>query len=180
MNTTSSFCITSTEYIQIKDKIGDLPWTIGWQFLRQSPPNAHTEEIEDLSQDVWLSICGAVHCIKRQKYVKEAFKLIEKFNPNNKEKQRLEDRWNHRAGTGKKSFHIEEELELRNLVNQTIPKEIRPDPYLELKINDKILPYLKSAMYNKSKRKIGTNIKERPLRKSSISIQTLQESGWNI
>jgi len=65
----SSYPVRDSEYKVLEDKFEDLLHYAGWQLLKKNSQNNHTEEEEDIAQELRLSMIRAGSYYKRQVYI---------------------------------------------------------------------------------------------------------------
>ena len=172
---TSNFPVTHNEYSQLDEKYSSLLQFIGWQLIKKNTRNNHTDEQEDVVQDLRISLIRAGSYYKRQIYIEKCLELCKKYVKNDMLKNMLDSLdylWNNKTkhGAGRQSFGPFQEALLEKLVKKVVPKKERPSKTEPLKIDSKFSTYCKSIVWNQSKQ-IGRNIsKTKSFRNSQVSL----------
>ena len=149
---------------------------ISWDLIKRNGRNNHTDEQEDVNQEILISLMHAGSYYKRQTYIQKSLDLCEKYAKKKKflsiMVQELRLLWKNkkRHGAGKQKFGAYQEKMLDKLVKILIPKSERPLKNAPLQINSDFGPYCKSIAWNRQ-RALGKKIsREKPLRQNQVSV----------
>lgn len=170
-----AFPITNEEFLRLEKQFDNLLHFAGWKLLRGNEGGLHTEQEEDVYQELRIAMLKAASYYKRQTWVEACLESL----PDSPAKQRLTDRWNGRAHHKRgASFGEHEEQELKRLIER-MPE--RPDCDTPLVIDAQFRTYAKSIIWNHEKQ-MGKRIgKEKPLRAGCVSLSENQHlSGLRI
>jgi len=172
----NNYPIKDEEYAVLEKKFDDLLHYAGWQLLKKNTQNNHTEEEEDIAQELRLSVIRAGSYYKRQVYIESCFLSLKRCPIEDKFSRSvlndLRELWDNRTrhGAGRSTFHAPQEEMLTKLVKKYVPKAERPSPEAPLKFDSKFSTYCKSIAWNQIK-SIGRRItKEKSIRSHSVSI----------
>ncbi len=152
----SNFPVSDEEYQYLSQKFGKLLFFASHQLKKQNSQNNFIDDVEDISQELQLSILRAGSYHKRQNYIEKCLLMV-KTKTNDKFLgcivEELEKLWSNRTrhGAGRQKFGPHQEQLLNKLVNKLIPKKSRPDPKEPLKIDTKFSNYCKSILWNSCK-----------------------------
>lgn len=171
----NGFPITNEEYECLEKQFGQLTKYAAWQLLRKNNNNNHTDDFEDVNQELIMSLIRAGSYYKRQVYIEDSLKVAKLYAKDNFIKfilTELEDLWNNRTrhGANRQKFGVHQENILNRIVKQVVPSKYRPDRKRPLKIDTKFATYCKAIAWNAQK-SMGRKItKEKSLRSSQISL----------
>ena len=172
----NNYPVGEKEYAILEDKFGDLLHYAGWQLLKKNTQNNHTEEEEDIAQELRLSVIRAASYYKRQVYIESCFLSLEKYIIKDKFTvsvfSNLVELWKNRTkhGASRQKFGPPQEEMLAKLVKGYVPKAERPNPEAPLKFDSRFNTYCKSIAWNQLK-SIGRKVtKEKSLRSHAVSI----------
>lgn len=165
----------------LEEEFGRLLHTMGWELLRKNYQNNHTEEEEDIAQELRLSMLRAGSYYKRQIYIESCFNVVEKYAKGmnvdilNELKSLWKDRTRH--GANRQKFGPYQEDMLFQLVKKVVPKNLQPDPQKPLTVDTKFSTYCKAIAWNAQKN-IGKKItKEKFWRSGQVSISEFDYLG---
>lgn len=185
------FPITNKEYEYIEKEFGHLMYYNAWELIRKNKKNYHTDDIEDVVQEVRFASIQAVSYFKRQIYIESCMKVLEDhFNttqnlaPTIKSQEvsklkKLNKLWENRTkhGANRQKFGEREEKILEDMIVMHIPENARPDKNQDLKINPQFVTYYKTIIWNKQKN-IGKKItKEKAIRNGMVSLSEYEYLG---
>lgn len=185
MNNTifQKFPITSEEYAELDKRFGDLCNFAGWQLLRKNIKNNHTDELEDITQQLRMALIRAGCYYKRQVYIEDCLELCKKYSKKSpfisKVVKELEYLWANRTkhGANKQKFGEHQEKMLDYIVGRCVPKDKRPDPKRPLIIDSKFSTYCKAIAWN-SQKSLGRKItRERSIRTGQVSLSEYDYMG---
>lgn len=171
----NNFPITCDEYDELQKKFGKLCYYAAHQLKKKNTNNNSTEDIEDINQELQLSIVRAGSYYKRQTYIENCLNLLETHT---KDKifrlfiENLKDLWKNRTrhGASHQKFGDYQEYLLDILMNKFVPKEKIPNKLRCLKIDKKFITYCKAILWNGQKL-IGKKItKEKNIRTGLCSL----------
>src|ERR1700677_2960542 len=150
------FAVTNEEYNILMKKFQDYIHFISWQLIRANVKNNHTDEEEDITQQLYIAVLRTVRYYKRQVYIESCFEVIEKYAKDHFSKSLLlelmilwSDRKKHGAHT--KKFGDHQEMILDYLIRCCVPVKQRPNKYQSLVIDEKFTRYMKSILWNDSR-----------------------------
>lgn len=66
-----SFPITNSEYFNLENEFGRLAKKAAWELLRKNTRNNHTDDFDDINQELLMSIIRAGSYYKRQIYIEQ-------------------------------------------------------------------------------------------------------------
>lgn len=170
-----NFPITDQEFRQLEKKFGGLAHYAAWQLIKKNSRNNHTDEEDDIAQELRLSLLRAGSYYKRQVYIESCLELCKQHA---KDKfmvalvQRLESLWANktRHGANKQVFGQHQEFMLEQLVKRIVPRGQRPSRKEPLQIDGKFTTYCKAITWNAQK-SMGKKItKEKTFRCSQVSL----------
>jgi hypothetical protein len=170
-----SFKLTDEEYIQLEKKFGQLCKYQAWQLLRKNAHNNHTDELEDIEQDLLIAMVKAGVYYKRQMYIESCLKAATKHARDKFVKdlvEQLAELWKQRTkhGANKQKYGEYQEKLLESIVRQIVPENERPDPKRPLVMDSKFATYCKQITWNQQK-SLGRKItRERSIRSGLTSL----------
>lgn len=177
--TYKEFQITDSEYLLLDSNFGDLVHYAAWQLLKKNVKNNHTDELEDIAQDLRMSVVRAGIYHKRQVYIKNSFEKLKKYCCFSKwdaidlySLVKLIYLWveRKRHGANRRKFGIRQEEMLLDLVNKYVPLSERPSKKEPLKIDPTFVTYCKAITWNCQK-SMGKKItKEKKWRSGLVSL----------
>lgn len=170
-----SFPITEKEYSMLNDKFGELCEYQAWQLIKKNTRNNHTDNQEDIAQDMRIALLRAASYYKRQCYIEECLELCVKYAKDgviNSVVKQLNSLWKNKTkhGANKQKFGPHQEKVLEKLVTTVVPKKNRPDKSQLLKIDAKFTTYCKAITWNAQKA-LGKKItREKSIRTGMVSL----------
>jgi hypothetical protein len=179
-NISDNFPITEKEYFELDEKFGQLTHYISWQLLKKNTRNNHTDDEEDIAQEIKISLIRAGSYFKRQVYIEKCLALCAKYAKGRLNKnlvKSLQNSWKNktRHGAGKQRFGQPQIDMLEKLVAKFVPEDKRPSKLDPLDVGSKKFAiYCKSICWNTSKH-IGKQIsKMKLIRNGSVSINEFE------
>ncbi len=169
------FAVTNEEYQQLQKQFGDLCYFAAWQLMRKNIKNNHTEDIEDIMQQLHMAIIRAGRYYKRQIYIETCLEKAEEHASDRFLKRvvkELKDLWANRTkhGANKQKFGDHQESLLNYIVSKCVPENQRPSSYADLRIDKKFTTYCKAIAWNAQK-SLGRKIsRERSVRSGQVSL----------
>lgn len=170
-----SFPISNEEYTSLENTFGQLTKYASWQLLRKNAKNNHTDDFDDINQELIMSLIRAGSYYKRQVYIEQCFEVAKKYVKDIFILQLLnglENLWKNRTRHGanrQKYGHYQEEL-LYKIVKKFVPSRERPKKNAPLKIDSKFSTYCKAIAWNAQK-SLGRKItKEKTIRSGIASL----------
>lgn len=170
-----NFPITPQEYQSLDKSFGDLALFASWQLISRNKNNNQTNEVEDVAQELRMSLIHAGCYYKRQVYLESCMEILKEYMKSKrsiKQLEKLEDLWQNKTkhGAGKQKFGIKEEEILETLIQKYVPVDRRPDKKQPLIIDKKFIRYCKAITWNRQKY-LGKKItKERSFRVGCVSL----------
>ena len=177
-----NFPLTNDEYLELESRFGDLCNFAAWQLIRKNVKNNHTDEIDDIAQQLRMAVIRAGCYYKRQIYIEQCLELVSKYCKDIFMKSMVEELnnlWINRTkhGANKQKFGEHQENILKYLVLKFVPLDKRPDPKNCLKIDSKFTTYCKSITWNAQK-SLGRKItRERSIRTGQVSLSEFDYLG---
>jgi hypothetical protein len=184
------FIVTNSEFELLHKQFSDLAYFASWQLMRKNVKNNHTEDIEDIMQQLLMSIIRAGRYYKRQVYIEACLAVVEiclgvdaehgegdKFLQNVVEE--LKELWLNKTkhGANKQKFGPHQEQLLDQIVLKCVPIELRPDPKAPLRMDKKFHTYCKAIAWNQQK-SMGRKIsRERAVRSGQVSLSEFDYLG---
>ena len=169
------FIVTDGEYQMLHKQFGDLAYFASWQLMRKNVKNNHTEDIDDIMQQLLMSLIRAGRYYKRQVYIEACLSTSEQFADDrflqNVVKE-LQELWANKTkhGAHRQKFGQHQEKLLDSIVCKCVPMELRPDKKAPLKIDKKFTTYTKAICWNQQK-SMGRKItRERVIRSGLASL----------
>lgn len=169
------FAVTNEEYKKLQEQFAELCYFAGWQLMRKNLKNNHTEDLEDVVQQLHMALILAGRYYKRQIYIESCLKVAEEYandeflsNIINELKQLWATRTKH--GANKKKFGDHQEALLEHIIRECVPVEKRPNINESLKMDKKFKTYCKAIAWNKQKYMGKKITRERHIRSGQVSI----------
>jgi hypothetical protein len=170
-----NFPISNEEYMKLEESFGQLTKYASWQLLRKNTKNNHTDDFDDINQELIMSLIRAGSYYKRQIYIEKCLEVA-KFYVKDvfiiKIVQELDNLWQNRTrhGANRQKFGQPQEQLLNQVMKKFVPPSTRPDKNALLKIDNKFSTYCKAITWNAQK-SMGRKItKEKSIRAGSISL----------
>ena len=147
------------------------------QLKKKNLKSNHTDDIEDINQELQLSIIRAGSYFKRQTYIENSLKAAKKHIEKNNVFlmliiKNLENLWSNRTrhGASRQKFGEYQEYLLEKIITNYVPKEYAPRKDENLKIDNKFSTYCKAIVWNGQK-SMGKKItKEKSIRSGLCSL----------
>ena len=174
-NICDQFPISNTEYLSLEKEFGQLTKYAAWQLLKKNAKNNHTDDFDDINQELLMSIIRAGSYYKRQIYIEKCFVAVKKCCDDKflcLVIAALEHLWKNRTrhGANRQKFGGTQEKLLDKIIKTLVPLEHRPDKYAHLKIDNKFATYCKAITWNAQK-SMGRKItREKSLRTGLVSL----------
>jgi hypothetical protein len=148
-----SFQLTNQEYLELDSKFGQLVNFQAWQLLKKNAKNNHTDEFDDVAQEMRMALVRSAVYTKRQNYIQRCFIAAAKHTKDPFTKKvlgELEDLWakRKRHGANRRKFGLHQERILDHIVNRFVPDTERPDKSACLSIDTQFITYCKSVTWN--------------------------------
>jgi hypothetical protein len=170
------FKINADEFRELEDKFGKLCLYASWQLISNNSRNNHQLDVDDIKQELLMSVIRAGSYYKRQTYIESSFEILEKYVLDDgifkKIFDSLKDLWKNKThhGAYRRKFGDPQEEILEKLIKKFVPLQQRPDINLRLDINAKFVIYTKQIIWNAA-RHVGKKItKEKHLRVGQVSL----------
>lgn len=178
------FPISESEFQQLDKQYGKLCYKQAHMLYNANYRNNHTEDREDMFQEIKISMLHAGSYYKRQTYIENCLDLAEQHAEGEFEKlvlDELKTLWKNKAhhGASKQKFGPHQEKMLERFM-RFVPKKDRPDKKAPLKMDGKFGSYCKSITWNRQ-RALGKKItREKPLRTGLASLSEFSYLGGKI
>jgi hypothetical protein len=169
-----TFRLTNAEYEELDNKFNRLCYKIFSELKRKNSRNNYTEDLDDVMQDLRISLVRAGCYYKRQTYLEDCMASCRKNLTNHfllMILTELEDLWLKRTchGANRQKFGEHQEKALELLV-QTLHPNHRPNKNRGLQLDGKFSTYCKAIAWNCEKN-IGKKItRERVIRGGLVSL----------
>jgi hypothetical protein len=174
-NIADEFPISDDEYGELDKTFGDLCRFAAWQLLKKNANNNHTDDFEDVNQELLMSLVRAGSYYKRQVYIENCFRAAREYARDgfvNEMLMELERLWANRTrhGANRQKYGPYQERLLERIVQMTVPQDFRPDKAAPLKIDAKFTTYCKTITWNAQK-SMGRRItREKVIRSGQVSL----------
>lgn len=179
---TANFPISNEEYLDLEKAFGQLTKYASWQLLRKNAKNNHTDDFEDINQELIMSLIRAGSYYKRQVYIERCFDVAKKHVKDIfivKLLEGLENLWRNRTrhGANRQKYGAYQEELLYRIVKKFVPPNERPKKNMPLKIDSKFSTYCKAIAWNAQK-SLGRKItKEKSIRAGIASLSDFDYLG---
>lgn len=171
----NTFQVTDDEYQKLDEEFGDLAHYAAWQLIQKNVKNNHTDDQEDIAQEIrWASIKAASY-FKRQVYLENCMNAARQYVKDSNVISKLDELewlWKNRTkhGASKQKFGLKQEKSLDDIVNKYVPCDKRPKKDAPLKFSKKFATYCKAIIWNRQK-SLGKKItKEKTIRSGVVSL----------
>ncbi len=171
----STFRLSNDEYERLTGKFHDLCRFQAWQLLRRNLHNNHTDDLEDIEQDLLIALMKAGVYYKRQMYIEASLRAARRYAKDEFVKNlvcELGSLWRQRTkhGANKQKYGEPQERLLETLINSIVPESKRPKKDNPLVIDKKFARYCKQITWNQQK-SLGRKItRERSIRNGIVSL----------
>jgi hypothetical protein len=178
----TTYRIGESEFQELDQKFGRLIWHAAHELKKKNTRNNVVEDLEDIKQELQMSMLRAGSYYKRQIYIENCFKAINKHIKDKFLKlivEQLEDLWSNRTrhGANRQKYGIYQEKMLDLLVKKIVPKQENPDKFAPLKIDSKFATYCKAIVWNGQK-SMGKKItREKSIRTGLVSLSEFDYMG---
>lgn len=169
------FPVSQEEYATLDEMLGRLAQDVAWKLVKKNSRNNHTEDQEDICQEVRISMLRACSYTKRQVYIEKCLGLCKNHAQDcfmKKIVKELSKLWDDRTrhGANRQKFGPHQEKLLDNLVKTLVPYNERPSKKDGLRIDSKFRTYCKAIMWN-SQKAMGKKItREKTIRSGLVSL----------
>lgn len=170
-----NFPLTGEEYNLLEQKFGKLAKAAAWKLLKNNTRNNHTNDFDDVNQELMMSLVKAGSYYKRQVYIQSCLKVAKEYVKDDFIRFllcELDNLWLNRKrhGANKQKYGLFQEKILERIIRTYVPKEKRPQKDGQLVIDADFSTYCKSIVWNDQK-SIGRKItREKPLRVGMCSL----------
>lgn len=171
-NVFRDFPVRDQEYRELEEKFLDLLHFASWQLIKKNSRNNHTEDEEDISQELKIGLIRAGSHYKRQTYIEDCLRACAEHAEGDAAAiaAELGDLWRQKHKSPKKRFGPRHEDQLDRLVESVVPPDCRPSKGRPLDVGKKFAPYCKAIVWNTLKA-VGRKItKEKPIRTGLASL----------
>lgn len=170
-----AFPTTNDEYKLLEIKFGKLTKKAAWELLRKNTKNNHTDEFDDINQELLISLMRASSYYKRQCYIEKCFKVAKEYVKDDfmiSILHELENLWDNRKrhGANRQKFGNFQEKILDKIMQKVVPVDQHPIHNEPLNIDDKFTNYCKSIMWNEQKNMGRKITKEKTIRSGMTSL----------
>lgn len=178
----NSFPILNEEYKKLEKAFGQLAKYASWQLLRKNTKNNHTDEFDDINQELIISLIRAGSYYKRQVYIEKCLEVAKVYVKDEfliKILEGLEDLWLNRTrhGANRQKFGKPQEQILEKIVRRSVPLAARPKKTTPLEVDSKFTTYCKAIVWNAQK-SLGRKItKEKSVRTGMASLSDFEYLG---
>jgi hypothetical protein len=143
--------------------------------LKRNAKNNHTDDFEDIDQDLRAALVQAGSYYKRQVYIERCFLAAQKYARDGFVKHvlnELHDLWKNRTrhGANRQKFGPHQEALLWRIVKKIVPRGERPSKRDPLVIDEKFPTYCKQIIWNKQKAMGKRITREKGLRSGLASL----------
>ena len=182
MSIVQDFPISNEEYFELEKSFAMLCKYAAWQLLKKNAKNNHTDEFDDINQELLMSIIRAGSYYKRQIYIEQCFLVAKEWAKDEFVLfvlQELENLWHNRTrhGANRQKFGMHQEKLLERIMRQVVSKESRPNKCQPLRIDAKFATYCKAITWNAQK-SMGRKItREKGIRAGQVSLSEYEYVG---
>lgn len=176
------FPISTPEYLDMEKAFGRLCHHAAHDLQRKNYKNNYTDEYEDITQNLFISLIEAGSYYKRQVYIDKCFTAAEEYAKDNFCKEvlaSLQQLWKDRTrhGANRRKFGTYQEKLLEILVRKIVPLAKRPNKKAPLVIDDKFPAYCKQIIWNKEKAMGKKITREKTIRSGQVSLSNFNYLG---
>jgi len=177
------FCVTEQEYDELDGEYGRLCEWQAWSLIRKNSRNNHTDDQQDIAQEIRTALLIAGSYYKRQIYIERCLSLCQKYANRGSLIEsivgELDMLWQNKThhGANRRKFGPHQEKILDRLTKQLVPAKERPQKTAKLKIDSKFARYAKSITWNRLKA-LGKKItREKTIRTGQVSLSEFDYLG---
>jgi hypothetical protein len=156
------FSVTSEEYTLLEEKFENLSRCQSWELLKKNNKNNHTNDFDDVMQEMRMYILVAGAYYKRQVYIESCLELASRYAKDRFMKNvigELGELWENRKRHG-----------VDRITRTLVPPRKRPSKKQPLRFDSKFKVYCKAITWNRLKM-LGKNItKEKTIRTGLVSL----------
>jgi hypothetical protein len=169
------FSVTSEEYTLLEEKFENLSRCQSWELLKKNNKNNHTNDFDDVMQEMRMYILVAGAYYKRQVYIESCLELASRYAKDRFMKNvigELGELWENRKrhGANRQKFGPFQEKILDRITRTLVPPRKRPSKKQPLRFDSKFKVYCKAITWNRLKM-LGKNItKEKTIRTGLVSL----------
>jgi hypothetical protein len=177
------FPISETEYLDLNAQFGRLCEHAAWELIRKNVRNNHTDNQEDVAQELRISLLRAGSYYKRQVYLESCLKLCWDHSKTNLILRHvvaeLKHLWLNKThhGANRQKFGPYQEKLLAKMVKLLVPPHKRPSRRAPLKIDLKFRTYCKTILWNAQKNRGKKITKEKAIRTGLVSLSNFDYLG---
>ncbi len=169
------FPVTNDEFLILEDILGLLAEDVAWKLIKKNSRNNHTENQEDISQEIRMSMLTAGSYYKRQVYIEKCLDLCRSYSSDKFVKtivKELINLWKNktRHGANRQKFGPHQEKILDKITRKIVPLENRPSKKAPLRIDSKFKTYCKAIMWNRQKAMGKKITREKGIRGGLVSL----------
>ena len=171
----NNFRINEEEFLELDKKFGKLCWHAAHELKKKNSKNNHTDEAEDIKQELQMSMLRAGSYYKRQTYIESCLQAAKRYVNDQlmvKIVGELDNLWKNRTrhGANRQKFGKHQEKILESIIRKIVPRKDRPDKKQNLKIDAKFATYCKAIVWNGQK-SMGKKItREKSIRAGQVSL----------
>lgn len=171
-----SFPIDTDEYNKLNEKFGDLCEYAAWQLYKKNSRNNHTDDQQDMSQELRWALIVAGSYYKRQVYIETCLELLDEHVEKDSLLHcivlELQNLWKNktRHGANKQKYGPHQEKIMERLVKKIVPKTERPSKRAPLRMDSKFTTYCKAITWNKQKAMGKKITREKSIRSGQVSL----------
>jgi hypothetical protein len=171
----TNFKINEEEYEMLDKQFGKLTWHAAHELKKKNTRNNHTDDVEDIKQELQISMIRAGSYYKRQVYIEKCLEAAVKFTKDPFVLQmvrELESLWMNRTrhGANKQKYGPYQEHLLEIIVNNYVPKDFIPNRNAPLNIDTKFATYCKAIVWNGQKNMGKKITREKTIRSGMVSL----------
>lgn len=181
-----SFPVNTVEYEKLNEKFGDLCEYAAWQLFKKNSRNNHTDDQQDMSQELRWALIVAGSYYKRQVYIESCLELLEEHVDKDSLLGsiviELRELWINktRHGANKQKYGPHQEKIMERLVKKIVPKAVRPSKDAPLRMDTKFNTYCKAITWNKQKAMGKKITREKSIRSGQVSLSEYDYLSVNL
>jgi len=176
------FPVTEDEYAELDKKFGKLAHKAAWQLIKKNNRTNHTDEQQDVVQNLRIAMLRAGSYYKRQVYIEDCFDKCEEHVEDEfigEIVKELKNLWKNktRHGANRQKYGPHQEEILEKIIKKHVPVTNRPRKDRPLRIDSKFGVYCKAITWNAQK-SMGKKItREKSIRAGQVSLSEFDYLG---
>lgn len=171
----SAFRLSSEEWYDLDRKFGKLCRFQAKLLLDKNIRGGHTEDFDDIEQEMRQSMMVAALYTKRQRHIENCFKIAAMVDLDPETRAAVNELlhlWENKRkhGASRQKFGPPQEAALQKIIDKNVPKRLRPNPDTPLVLDEQFARYCKQITWNRCKTMGKKITKERTIRTGLVSL----------